>query len=744
MAIRIQPAPAASLAPIAGTEGPTEQALPVDIYSMIDEIRRSISELRGRTADIPDIYTQYLPPGAQAPIVGTSGMMEAALPMEVRPRPVIRMEQTESISTDKLSDDDDRALPAKPAHDIRQASTMLRRFREDYAGLARDLTEVEQLIGEAIRASAFDRPIVIPVPNASALAMPREVIPVQEGRPAPEAVVIEKARVAGAEAGSEIAGVERRPETSAKAPAKAQGTSMEAGHAKLARGLVQGISLSNVIRNSTVEMMVLQAAIAAEVPAGAAVQALSMTEYGQYVPAPAVMAESHGMALPESAPDKAAQRPAISVSPVAQAVDVARIFDGLISSYLNIRGTPSRRGAMQDGVTQLLLSLPGQQAMEGHESGLFDVIAGLQASRPKALEMPAPAQTPTTTSTPASPDDEPMQSTILGDLREIRGTMGALQDAVGGLRMAGLPSQEAPGATEVTGVIRPEYEGMAGEFSSIQASIARLQAAMDYLRVNVPTLADFVMLQRAFAGVRPGSAAAVPEAVSPVAIAIEGVQPKSAPISLPDFSWVTREFGQMQGMIARLQVPMYAEGGLVQQPTLAFVGESEPEWIVPMSAWDASQTKLNEFYSMLWSQIQDLGASMKETVGGVNEALEGVQAGGKEESEDSDIGQQLQDTMKDLVDKYLGMVGLSVDTLKDVEKTAGMGVVLGTATVALPFAKKIMMGEDEEEKEEASGGEKDDAEDEDDEEDFWELIDDLDDAESINDKRDGKFDPDEE
>jgi hypothetical protein len=370
-------------------------------------------------------------------------------------------------------------------------------------------------------------------------------------------------------------------------------------------------------------------------------------------------------------------------------------------------------------------------------------MAALQASGPKAVGVLQPVEVvtkvPSVTAAPLPPTIETAPPTILGDLSEMQGTMEALQDTVRGLRSASPPATEAPGAVGAPAAAWPEYEG---ELSIIRASIARLQAAMDYLSVNVPTLADLVVIQKA-AGVPQ---AAVPQASMPVAVTIEGVQPKaSAPVSLPDLSWVTREFGQMQGMIARLQVPMYAEGGLVQEPTLAFVGESEPEWIVPMSAWDTSQVKLNEFYSMLWSQIQDLGTAMNKTVDGVNKALEGVKSGGEEKSEDTDLRQQLQDTMKDLVDKYLGMIGLSVDTLKDAEKTAGMGLVLGTATVALPYAKKILVGDDEEEKEDSSGGGKEDEDrEEDDEEDFWDMIDDLDEAEEINDKRDGKFDDEEE
>jgi hypothetical protein len=139
---------------------------------------------------------------------------------------------------------------------------------------------------------------------------------------------------------------------------------------------------------------------------------------------------------------------------------------------------------------------------------------------------------------------------------------------------------------------------------------------------------------------------------------------------------------------------------------------------------------------------------MKDTVGGVNEALAGVQAGGgggEEGSSSEDVGTQIEETVQGLVDKYLGMIGLSMDTLKNAQKTAGMGVVLGTATVALPYAKDTLLGKEEEEEKEDSGGDDgDEKEEEDDEEEFWDMIDDLDDAASISDKRDGKFDPDDE
>jgi hypothetical protein len=518
---------------------------------------------------------------------------------------------------------------------------------------------------------------------------------------------------------------------------------------KLASVLAQGISLPEIIRKSTVEMLVMQTVLAAEVPAPVMmgpVQAAAVPEPGQLMTAPTAVGSS--VAAPDIVPDKSFTKPASVSTPVAQALDIARMFNGLIGSYLAMRGTAPGRSAVKEGVTQLLLSLPEQQSVEGPVSGLFDVMAGLQAARPRPVETLRTIEITAPGTSAPLPEGESMQTTILGDLREIHGTMLSLQDAVGGLRKAGLSSQEIPGAIESSAPVQPEYEGVAGELSVIQASIARLQAAMDFLRVNVPTLADFVVLQKAVTGVTPVSVA-VPEAGTPLAVAIEGVQPKSAaPISLPDISWVAREFGQMQGMIARLQVPMYAEGGLVQQPTLAFVGESEPEWIVPMSAWDASQTKLNEFYSMLWSQIQELGASMKDTVGGVNEALAGVQAGGgggEEGSSSEDVGTQIEETVQGLVDKYLGMIGLSMDTLKNAQKTAGMGVVLGTATVALPYAKDTLLGKEEEEEKEDSGGDDgDEKEEEDDEEEFWDMIDDLDDAASISDKRDGKFDPDDE
>jgi len=70
-------------------------------------------------------------------------------------------------------------------------------------------------------------------------------------------------------------------------------------------------------------------------------------------------------------------------------------------------------------------------------------------------------------------------------------------------------------------------------------------------------------------------------------------------------------------------------------------------------------------------------------------------------------------------------------------------VITGVTTAALPGIKSTLGG-DEEEKKDESGGGKEDEKEEDDEEDFWEMIEGLDDAASISDKRNGKFDPDEE
>jgi hypothetical protein len=554
------------------------------------------------------------------------------------PAAVYIREQAQPVDKRQEPVDASASAGAKPArapdNDIVRSGQALGRLMDDSAGLTYDMAEVERLINEAMRSSAADIPVII-----SAKTGP--MVPSQEAgleyieRPAPEVIVREKTTIV-----KEVHSKEGAREKEVIVP----------GPAKLETVLTQGISLPDVIRKSTMEMMVMQTVLAADVPASAGIVPAATVQAqvpAQYQAAPAAP-EIQSAVAQDAVPDKISTKVAvpvarITVAPVAQALDIARAFNDIIGSYLALRGTPARRGDIKEGVTQLLLSLPEQKAVEGPVSGLFDVMAALQASGPKAVGVLQPVEVvtkvPSVTAAPLPPTIETAPPTILGDLSEMQGTMEALQDTVRGLRSASPPATEAPGAVGAPAAAWPEYEG---ELSIIRASIARLQAAMDYLSVNVPTLADLVVIQKA-AGVPQ---AAVPQASVPVAVTIEGVQPKaSAPVSLPDLSWVTREFGQMQGMIARLQVPMYAEGGLVQEPTLAFVGESEPEWIVPMSAWDTSQVKLNEFYSMLWSQIQDLGTAMNKTVDGVNKALEGVKPGGEEKSEDTDLRQQLQDTM---------------------------------------------------------------------------------------------------
>jgi hypothetical protein len=721
------PVSAIGIARSACPDSLAEQPLPVDIFSLIEELRRSVVELEARTASVPDIYSYYLPQAVPAPV-----MAPAAEPAAVYIR-----EQAQPVDKRQEPVDASASAGAKPArapdNDIVRSGQALGRLMDDSAGLTYDMAEVERLINEAMRSSAADIPVII-----SAKTGP--MVPSQEAgleyieRPAPEVIVREKTTIV-----KEVHSKEGTREKEVIVP----------GPARLATVLTQGISLPDVIRKSTVEMLVMQTVFSAGVPAGIVPAATAQAqEPARYQAAPAAL-EIQSVIAQDAVPDKISTKVAvpaarITVTPVAQALDIARAFNDMIGSYLAFRGTPARRGDIKEGVTRLLLSLPEQKAVDGPVSGLFDIMAALQASGPKAVGVLQPvevvAKVPSATAASLPPTIETAQPTILGDLSEIKGTMEALQDTARGLSSAIPTAAEAPLAAGAPAAEWPEYEG---ELSIIRASIARLQAAMEYLSLNVPTLADLVVIQKT-AGIPQ---VAAPQAVAPVAVTIEGVQPKAAaPISLPDLSWVTREFGQMQGMIARIQVPMYAEGGLVQEPTLAFVGESEPEWIVPQSTWNDSLSKLNNSYSLLWSYIQDLGAAMDDTVGGVNEALKSIKSGGGSDSTDNeDIGSQINDTVKGIVDKYLGMVGLSVDTLMNVEKTAGVGLLLGVGTVALPYAKNVMFGEDEdEEKEGSSGGDDDKDEEKDDEEDFWDMIEDLDDAAEINDKRDGKFEPEEE
>lgn len=747
-------------------------AAPIDVYALVEAVLRSTSGLAARTASVPEIYTRYVPMAMPASTAGPSAQPAGhAGPAEPAVSPYAA---TASVGPSAPFGSGGALLPG----------LALEKLRDEFAGLTGELAEVERLIGEALR---------MPESDAPAISGPVSMPPIHEERSGYDGpsdagpVVLEKTMIV------EKAG--EKPVREAPRYGDAPRPS------RLAAVLALGVGLPRALRTSGAGLAAMPRIAAVDVPAmTAAVAGPVMLDE-----APGAAKRAAEPAGPASAADIASPQPA-PPAPLDLAMDVGRMFRSLVVSCLAMRGTAPGRSATRDGVTQLLLSLPGQKAAEDSASGLFAALAGLQAPRlpavaiaqepvvipaPAALEAASPpaGKAPSGASQAheaAMPDVVPtpgeglLRSTVLGDLRDLRGAILSLQDVASGLGKAGIPpvaefpnaaEAPAPPPVEISGDVPFSMpyapEGASVDLRGVYGAIGGVRAALDYLRTNVPTLADFVVLQRAVAAfvpvAGPTAAAAppspaeyLPAAVPPAApvIAVEGV-PASAPVVLPDLSWVAREFGQMRGMIARLQVPMYASGGLVEEPTLAFVGETEPEWIVPQSTLEDFHAKIADFqaairrsYGLLWDDVQALGTSMQQTVDGVNEALASATSTESTESSSSegkeyevDYEKQLTGVVSKMLDPYLKDFYFSIDDLKgSITSIANAGfftAVSGMASLyGIEKVKEQIFGTTEEEKSESGGdGGGGDAE-SDDEEDFWALVE----EDSFGDKRDGKFD----
>jgi len=168
-----------------------------------------------------------------------------------------------------------------------------------------------------------------------------------------------------------------------------------------------------------------------------------------------------------------------------------------------------------------------------------------------------------------------------------------------------------------------------------------------------------------------------------------------------------------------------------------------------MSAWDASQSKLNEYYSMLWSQIQEMGTAMEDTVSGMNDALATVQDSATDDGSTDysvDYLGQMKDVVGRLFDPYLKQFHLNMSDLQGsftsmskagfITASSGIATLYGTDKVK----DFLLGGEEEEDKSDNGGGDKEAADSGDsDEDDFWDLIEGLGDAASISDKRNYKI-----
>jgi len=193
-AARIGIISAIGIAQMPGPDSPAEQPLPVDIFSLIEELRRSVSELEAGTASVPDIYTHYLPQAAPALAVPQAVTAPVMAPAG-EPTAVYIPDQAQPVDKRHGPVEVSGNAPTKPAQapdgDIIRSGQALGRLMEDSAGLAYDLAEVERLINEAMRQSASDIPAI-----AGAKAVPtapsREAGVEYIERPAPEVIVREK------------------------------------------------------------------------------------------------------------------------------------------------------------------------------------------------------------------------------------------------------------------------------------------------------------------------------------------------------------------------------------------------------------------------------------------------------------------------------------------------------------------------------------------------------------------------
>jgi hypothetical protein len=291
----------------------------------------------------------------------------------------------------------------------------------------------------------------------------------------------------------------------------------------------------------------------------------------------------------------------------------------------------------------------------------------------------------------------------------------------------------------------PAGAGASGDIPDLWLAVRSLQDSVANLRDSVPGIADFIGLQRAIEA-RPATAAVSPgDAPAPrLSIAIEGVKSQGSSIELPDFTVVNDQFRQMQTAIARLQVPMYAGGGMVAEPTLAFVAESGPEQIVPgqdFATFIAQITLLNSNYTNLWNDVNVLWDGIRGLVAEVNDALGSVAGGGSD------------DVSSNMVDRIYNRILLHFHLTQDVidEFLAPQGFrafIRGATEIGTEYGLNVLEekafdkdGHEDEKASVARVSETDAREDDEDkeEEEFWALLDKIDEIQKIMNKRQGKF-----
>lgn len=685
---------------LASKEAEASQAFPVDIFSIIAEIQRSIGQLSERTASVPEAYTYYTPSGigvrspvSQQPMdrleMADSDAASGA-PLEQREKFTGMPDggqgekaggRKESAAADAM---EQSSIATDFDREIRQSGLAVEQLKGDFVSLTRDLAGVEAAIEEIVRLSLAGNVYVAPV--AGIQALPRETV---GSVPAGESPYV----------GPVIPGLTGMGGSPVERPG--------AGKVKQAlipeppefvQGMALGAGLLNTLWGSTIGPTSLPVTVAREIIPGVATRAtiaenlLKVDEHtAPGAGASGATGKDQGIATPLSP-----AAPAISqASPVAQTIETYNTIVNVVKASAISHSLLPMRGATKAEVTQYLLAMPGQPADDRQIKALVDFTATLQANaRPAGIA--------------AAPLDSPASASIPGDINNLWLAVRALQDA---------------------------YTVLQG---------------------NVMGPADLIGLQKVVEAMPASAAAPIDEATTPrLNIAFEGVKTQGGSIDLPDLKPVADQFRQMQTMMARLRVPMYGEGGAVTEPTLALIAETGPEVIVNSLDFTAQINSLNNNYASLWTDVIVLRDGIREIVAGVNTALSSAGGGGDEGPMSMDKGydEMGTDFFQQIADKWL--TGHGSASLSELEKlfsssttagffkgAAGMAVSGAVGVYGMNILEEKLFDSSDKEKAEKSGdgggGGEGDGEDKEEEE-FWDLMDKIDTINTIKNKRQGKF-----
>jgi hypothetical protein len=457
------------------------------------------------------------------------------------------------------------------------------------------------------------------------------------------------------------------------------------GHApeasEFTRSVARSVGLTKALLGSTIGAVNLPAAVAREVVPDAVARTTAIEHH---------QADQYLQPWPvaparEQMPAPPVVQPVTDkaeVSPVVQTIETYNTIISVVKASEVLSSILPMRSVAKGEITQYLLSMPGHPADDRQMQAVIDIGAMLQAD---AMPMAAPA-----------------------------------------------------------GTILPTGAGASGDIPDLWLAVRSLQDSMANLKGSVPGMADFIGRDKAIESL-PAAAVASGGSVAPrLSIAVEGIKTPGTRIDLPDFSLVTDQFRPMQAMMARLQVPMYGEGGTVAEPTLALVAETGPEYILTSDDYGNFKgqiASLNANYESLWENVLVLRDGIREMTASINDAFSTVSTGGSEAASNNYYG--------DLWDRFLTHFHISSEDLKSLSTSwtlGGSSAAIGNLGTEYYFnvMEEWLVPDDIGGEGKASGGNGDAGQGQDDpedkeEEDFWDLMDKIDQINSIRNKRQGKF-----